>query len=98
MRTVRIGLLGCGTVGGGFVRLVERERDRIAARHGVVLEIVHILVRDPERERAGVDPRLLTTSAIDVIDGECEVLVELVGGVHAGAFVRRALGRGSTSS
>jgi len=95
MKTVRIGLLGCGTVGNGFVRLVERERDRIAAQHGIALEITRILVRDPARERLQVDPRLVTTSAIDVIDSECEVLVELVGGVHAaGAFVRRALARG----
>ena len=95
MSRVRVALLGCGTVGGGFVRLVERERERIAARHGIAIEIVRILVRDPARERAGVDAKLLTTSALDVIDNECEVLVELIGGVHsAGAFVRRALGRG----
>ena len=95
MRRVRIGLLGCGTVGGGFVRLVDRERDRIAARHGVSIEIARVLVRDAAKERAGVDRHLLTTSAIDVIDSECEVLVELIGGVHsAGAFIRRALVRG----
>ena len=92
---IRIGLLGCGTVGGGFVRLIERDRDRIASRHGVELEITRILVRDAEKERDGVDPRLITTSALDVIDSECEVLVELIGGVHsAGAYVRRALHRG----
>src|SRR5439155_15085263 len=47
-----------------------------------------------EKERPGIDRALLTTNAIDVID-RCDVLVELIGGVHsAGAYVRRALRAG----
>ena len=95
MRRVGIGLLGCGTVGGGFVRLVTRERERIRARHGVDVEITRILVRDPHKERPGVRRDLLTTSAIDVIDADCDLIVEVIGGVHcAGAYVRRAIARG----
>ena len=95
MRRVRIGLLGCGTVGGGFIRLVAQERDRIRERFAVDLEITRILVRDPRKPRSGVPRSLLTTSAIEVIDGDCDVVVEVVGGVHsAGAYVRRALARG----
>jgi len=90
----RIGLLGCGTVGRGFVELVDRERERIRARTGVSLEIAKILVRDVDKPR-GVDRALLTTSALDVIDAEVDVVVELVGGVHcAGAYVRRAIDLG----
>ena len=95
MRRVRIGLLGCGTVGGGFVELVARERARIAARFGVALEISRILVRDLDKERRAVDRALLTSSATDVIDDDCDVIVEAIGGVHtAGTFVRRAIARG----
>lgn len=95
MRRVRIGLLGCGTVGGGFVRLVDRERARIRARFGVELAIGRILVRDLAKERPGVDRDLLTTCALDVIDADCDLVVEVVGGVHtAGTFVRRAIARG----
>jgi homoserine dehydrogenase len=95
VKRLRIGVLGCGTVGSGFVRLVEQEKDRVRARFGVDLQITRVLVRDPAKERPGVDPRLLTTSATDVIDDECELVVEVVGGVHcAGTFVRRALARG----
>ena len=91
MQTIRIGLLGCGTVGGGFVRLVERERQRIRDRHGFALSISRILVREPERARPAVETSLLTRTATDVID-DCDVVVELIGGVHsAGAFVRRAI-------
>jgi homoserine dehydrogenase len=95
VRRIRIGLLGCGTVGGGFVRLVDRERDRIRARFGVDPAIVRILVRDLGKERSGVDRSLLTTCALDVIDADCDLVVEVVGGVHtAGTFVRRAITRG----
>lgn len=95
MKRVRIGLLGCGTVGGGFVRLVAHERERIRTRFGLELEIARILVRDLEKERPGVDRDLLTTCALEVIDDDCDLVVEVVGGVHtAGTFVRRAIARG----
>ena len=87
MRPVTIGLLGCGTVGQGFLRLVKEERFRD-------LRIGRILVRDLQKERPGVDAALLTTNALEVID-DCDVVVELIGGVHsAGAYVRHALRSG----
>jgi homoserine dehydrogenase len=95
MRRVNIGLLGCGTVGRGFVDLVARERERIRGRDGVDLQIRKILVRDETKRRPGINPSLLTTSAIDVLDDGCDLVVELVGGVHcAGAYVRRAIDNG----
>lgn len=95
MKRVRVSLLGCGTVGQGFVTLLERERSRIANRVGLLIDIDRILVRVPSRIRPGIDRSLLTTSAIDVIDGDADVVIELIGGVHtAGAFVRRAIDRG----
>jgi homoserine dehydrogenase len=95
VRRLRIGLLGCGTVGGGLVRLVAQERDRIRSRFGVDLQIGRILVRDRLKVRPGIDRRLLTTSALEVLDSDCDLIVEAIGGVHAaGSFVRRALARG----
>lgn len=94
MREVNIGLLGCGTVGGGFVELVGREHERIRARDGIDLRIRHILVRDLEKPRPGVDRTRLTTNAMEVID-DCDLVVEVIGGVHsAGAYIRRALRAG----
>jgi len=59
------------------------------------LEIARILVRDGDKERPGVRRDLLTTSALDVIDDDCDLIVEVVGGVHcAGTYVRRAIARG----
>jgi homoserine dehydrogenase len=76
------------------VRLVDRERERIRARFGIDLDIARILVRDIEKERPGVSRDLLTTCALDVLDTDCDLVVEVVGGVHsAGTFVRRAIER-----
>jgi homoserine dehydrogenase len=95
MKRLRIGLLGCGTVGGGLVQLVAQERARVRARYRIELEIGRILVRDRDKPRPGVDRRLLTTRALDVLDGEHDLVVEAIGGVHAaGSFVRRAIARG----
>ena len=43
MRRVNIGLLGCGTVGAGFVDLLAHERERIRGSAGVDLKITKIL-------------------------------------------------------
>jgi homoserine dehydrogenase len=95
MRRVTIGLLGCGTVGQGFVELLAHERERIRGVAGVDLQIGKILVRDAGRKRPGVDRGLVTDKATEVLDGDCDLIVELVGGVTcAGAYVRRALARG----
>ena len=95
MRRVTVGLLGCGTVGGGFVTLLAHERERIRVQRGIDLQLTSVLVRDARRCRDGVPHSILTTTAADVIDS-AEVVVELIGGVHsAGAYVRRALRNGT---
>jgi homoserine dehydrogenase len=95
MRRINIGLLGCGTVGRGFVDLLARERERIRGRDGVDISLRRILVRDADKPRPGINRSLISTSAIDILDDGCDIIVELVGGVHsAGAFVRRALANG----
>lgn len=95
MRRINIGLLGCGTVGRGFVDLLARERERIRGRDGVDIAVRRILVRDAGKARPGINPALVSTSAIDILDDGCDIIVELVGGIHsAGAFVRRALASG----
>jgi homoserine dehydrogenase len=62
-RTIKVGLLGLGTVGGGVYRLLQMNREQISRRAGARVEIKKILVRDPGKERTtAVDPGLLTTN------------------------------------
>jgi len=95
-RKLKIGLLGCGTVGGGLVELVRRNRSLIRQRAGVELSISKILVRDPLKERPdAVDRNLLTTQPEKVINNGCDMVVELVGGIEpARGFIEGSLARG----
>ena len=95
-RKLKIGLLGCGTVGGGLVELVQRNSSLIRQRAGVELSISKILVRDLLKERPGpVNRALLTTQPDKVINNGCDMVVELVGGVEpARGFIQRSLARG----
>ena len=42
-------LLGCGTIGTGVVRILHEQRDLIAQRTGLNLELRHVVERDPAK-------------------------------------------------
>lgn len=91
---IRVGLLGCGTVGSALVALLDERRDVIAARTGVELSVARIAVRSPGRDRGlDVDPSVLTADASAVAAGsDIDVVVEVMGGIDpARALVGRAL-------
>jgi len=89
---LKIGLLGCGTVGGGLVELIHKNSALIRQRCGIELSITRILVRDPVKERPGVDRALITTHPEKVINNGCDLVVELVGGIDpARKFIQRSL-------
>jgi homoserine dehydrogenase len=94
-RKLKIGLLGCGTVGRGLVELLGRNQALVRQRSGVDLRITKILVRDLDRERQGVDRALLTSDPDKVLNNGCDLVVELVGGIEpARGFIERSLSRG----
>lgn len=91
---IRVGLLGCGTVGSALVGLLDERRDVIAARTGVELSVDRIAVRSPSRDRGlDVDPSVLTADAEAAAAGsDIDVVVEVMGGIDpARALVGRAL-------
>ncbi|HEV8658286.1 MAG TPA: homoserine dehydrogenase [Thermoanaerobaculia bacterium] len=94
MKRVDIGLLGCGTVGCGFVQLLDHERTRVRNRYDIDLSITRIAVRDLHKPRPGVDVRLLTTSTLDAIQAG-DIVVEAIGGVELPrSLVRTAIALG----
>jgi len=79
---IRLGLLGCGTVGGSFVHLLAAQKEEIERRTGLSLTVTRIVVRDTAKDR-GVDPTLLTDDAQSVVvDPDIDVIVETMGGVE----------------
>lgn len=77
-----IGLAGGGTVGGGVVFALERNRDLIRDRSGVSLDVSRILVRDLSKPRSfGVPAERYTTDWQDIVqDPKVNIVVELIGG------------------
>src|SRR6202030_197238 len=95
IRKLKVGLLGCGTVGRGLVELVGRNEALIRQRSGVELQIAKILVRDLDKERHGVNHALLTTEPDKVLHNGCDLVVELVGGIEpARSFIDQSLASG----
>ena len=97
MTTVRVGLLGCGVVGGSLVELIQERGAHIAARTGVHLEIGPVAVRDLARPRpVDLDLSHFTTDPAAVVDDPAvDVVVELMGGVvPAYELVAKALSNG----
>jgi homoserine dehydrogenase len=82
METVKVGLIGFGTVGKGVVRVLQENAAVIRERAGVALALAKIADRDVTTDRGvAVDPALLTTDAMAVVrDPSIPVVVELVGG------------------
>ena len=95
---VRIGLLGCGTVGGAVVRQIAEGGRTIERASGHRLEVGPVLVRDVSRPRPGVDPALLTDDPERVLgDPSVRIVVEVMGGVEpTGDLLRQALRSGKS--
>jgi homoserine dehydrogenase len=94
---VRVGLLGCGTVGSSLISLLQRQNSLIGARTGLDIVVAAVAVRDVSRPRPeAIAEALLTTDAASiVVDPAIDVVVEVMGGIEpARTLVLAALGAG----
>ena len=82
MDTLRIGLLGIGTVGGGTFEVLDRNHNEIVRRAGRELRITRVADLDADRARAVVAGRaeVGTDARALVADPAIDVVVELIGG------------------
>ena len=99
MRTVRVGLIGLGTVGSGVVEILHRHRDDFRRRAGVDIELAKFADRDTQRfADLGLPPEQCVTDAQAVIDDpSLDVVIELIGGTGvAREVVLAALGAGKS--
>ncbi|MFP3944030.1 MAG: homoserine dehydrogenase, partial [Alphaproteobacteria bacterium] len=96
--TLRLGIAGLGTVGGGVARLLLAHADRLAARCGRPIEIAAVSARERGRDR-GVDLSGISweeNAEALAEDPGIDVVVELIGGAEgpARALVEKALSAG----
>lgn len=95
-KKINVGLLGCGTVGGGVILVLKENKDIIEERVGCPIEIKYVLARHPEKVKA-LDPSLDTVDNIDAIvnDPDIDIVVELMGREHpALEYMEQALKAG----
>ncbi len=82
MKTLQIGMLGCGNVGAEVARLLTSDSGDFKARAGAELELVKIVVKDMTKARPGIAKKLLTTDADSVVnDAAIEIIIEVMGGI-----------------
>ena len=90
MKSVSVGMVGCGVVGNGVWNQLQTHRDLLAARTGLQIEVARIAVRNPELKR-DFPQTLFTTDWRQVVhDPTVQIVVELMGGTTTAREVARA--------
>jgi homoserine dehydrogenase len=97
MKTIRVGQIGCGTVGSGVVSILRDNAEVICKRTGCEIRMKAVGVKDLSDPRyAEVPEEMLTTDAMEIIaDPEVDILVEVMGGIEpARTFILEAISHG----
>ena len=84
VQTVKVGLLGCGIVGGSTARILRDHASEIAQRAGVEIEVSRVAVRSLAKTREiEFPPEVLTTDPWQVVtDPDVQIVVEVMGGIE----------------
>jgi len=82
MRTIKVGILGLGTVGGGTAKVLKRNADEITRRAGLDIVVSMASVRDLERERlCDCTDITVTNDPFEIVNHpDIDIVVELIGG------------------
>lgn len=95
MQTVRVGIVGCGTVGTGVVEILLKNRELIRKKSGVDIEISKVAARNWNKKRFFEVPENLRTTDWKEVVKSSDIVVELIGGVDvAKEVVETALKEG----
>jgi homoserine dehydrogenase len=97
--TIKVAVLGCGSVGSQVVRLLREQADDLEARIGEPVELVGVAVRRLEapREVEVPDGLLTTDSAGLVARDDVDVVIETIGGIEpARTLILSALDNGAS--
>ncbi len=96
-KTIKIGMAGLGTVGGGTYEVLKRNSDELYTRTGSRLELNSVACRNVERARGLVDDSVEVTSDVMALasDAQIDIIVEVMGGIEpAKSLVLAAIAAG----
>ena len=94
--TVKVGLVGTGTVGGGCIEILRNHKEDFKRHYGIDIELTRVCSRNPEQAiEHGVDD-IFTQDYQDIInDPDIDLVIELIGGTGvAKNVILEALGAG----
>ena len=97
MKPINVGLLGLGTVGGGTLTVLRRNREEITRRAGREIRVAMAAVRNVEKARQFAGEGLaLTADPYEVVNNpDIDIVVELIGGYSpARELVLQAIANG----
>ncbi len=79
--TIKLGLVGTGTVGCGCIDILQKHREDFARHYGVDLEIVRVCSRNPDPAATRGLADIFTADWHDVVaDPNVDLVIELIGG------------------
>ncbi len=97
MKSIQVGLLGIGTVGGGTFRVLQRNQAEIMRRAGRGIEIAMVAARDLDKARAvvGQAAQVVGDPFAVVNHADIDIVVEVIGGTTlAKQLVLQAIANG----
>ncbi len=79
---IKVGLVGFGTVGSGVAKIILEDREKIASRTGIDIELAAVVDKDTTSPRPVKLPPGLLTDNLDAMlsDNSIDIAVELIGG------------------
>lgn len=91
MERVRVGLVGLGTVGGGFYELMSRNAGHFENKMGTSVEIARVAEIDTAKASRSVPRKILAEDYRRIVeDPEIQVVIELVGGTDTAYDIIRS--------
>lgn len=96
MSSIKVAILGFGTVGEGVYKTIETHQQELEAVLGKKVEVAAILIKNKEKDR-GIHPGILVTDDFEEIIelSQLDVVVEaIVGNEPAYTYLQRAIKKG----
>lgn len=94
---ITIALLGGGTVGSAVAKHLVNASEELSSRIGRSIQLTGVAVRDANKERAGIDPALITTDAQALAASGADIVIEVIGGIEpAKSLIETAIAHGSS--
>ncbi|WP_432241290.1 homoserine dehydrogenase [Herbaspirillum robiniae] len=97
MKSIKVGLLGIGTVGSGTFNVLKRNQEEIAGRAGRGIEITMVADLNTERatELTNGEVKVVNDANLVVNDPDIDIVIELIGGYGiAKELVLKAIANG----